>query len=98
MEDYISVCHFKQFTQALVRKLKKKKLCLMWLTSMWSIWNWRNNILFKEEVCVLNDMIINIKIVSWLRHIIHNREKNMYNNVQLNKFPFRLSKMLLKLL
>ncbi|CAI8590018.1 unnamed protein product [Vicia faba] len=61
MEDHVGVCHLKKFTQALVGKIKNKKLCLIWLTILWTLWNWRNNIIFKGEVCVLDDMIMNIK-------------------------------------
>lgn len=45
-------------------KIKKKKVCLIWLATTWIIWNARNKLYFKNETCVLADMVADIKVVS----------------------------------
>ncbi|XP_058733909.1 uncharacterized protein LOC131605584 [Vicia villosa] len=58
--------HLEQFILSLIGKMPKQKVCLVWLTTVWSIWNARNNFMFNNEDVVLDEVIVNIKVVSWI--------------------------------
>ncbi|XP_058746904.1 uncharacterized protein LOC131619879 [Vicia villosa] len=58
--------HLAHFLQVLKGRIKRKKLCLIWLTTVWVIWNSRNNIIFNNSPLVLDDVITSIKSVSWI--------------------------------
>ncbi|XP_058769631.1 putative protein FAR1-RELATED SEQUENCE 10 [Vicia villosa] len=58
--------HIAHFLQVLKGRMKRKKLCLIWLTTVWVIWNSRNNIIFNNSLLVLDDVIMSIKSVSWI--------------------------------
>ncbi|XP_058742316.1 uncharacterized protein LOC131614778 [Vicia villosa] len=73
MKDFVGVHHLRNFTQALQGKIKKKKLCLVWLATVWTIWTWRNKIIFKGDRLVLDDLIMNITVMAWSWHSIGNR-------------------------
>ncbi|XP_058762286.1 uncharacterized protein LOC131635664 [Vicia villosa] len=73
MGDSVGVNHLRNFTQALTGKIKKKKLYLIWLTTVWSLWMARNNFLFRDEPWVFDDLVMNIKELAWSWHTIGNR-------------------------
>ncbi|XP_058771314.1 uncharacterized protein LOC131644746 [Vicia villosa] len=69
--------HLAHFLQVLKGRMKRKKLCLIWLTTVSVIWNSRNNLIFNNSLLVLDDVILSIKMVSWI-----------WLSVGLSKSPF----------
>ncbi|XP_058775771.1 uncharacterized protein LOC131650046 [Vicia villosa] len=64
--ELVGANHLERFVQSLKGKLKRKKRCLIWLTTVWSIWNSRNNFMFNNANFVLDEVTVNIKLVSWI--------------------------------
>ncbi|XP_058733646.1 uncharacterized protein LOC131605289 [Vicia villosa] len=62
--------HILQCTQAVYGKTRKKNLCIIWLATVWMLWNTRNNFIFNNTSLVLDDVIVSIKLVSWIWHSI----------------------------
>ncbi|XP_058733587.1 uncharacterized protein LOC131605220 [Vicia villosa] len=67
MEDNVvgAAGHLKHFVTGLKGRMKKKMRGLVWLTTLWSIWNSRNNFIFNNTNIVLDEVISSIKVVSW---------------------------------
>ncbi|CAI8603341.1 unnamed protein product [Vicia faba] len=66
MEELEGIYHFNQFIQAVSGKIKKKKCCLICLAIIWTIWNKRNEIIFNEEICDIDEIISSIEVVLWI--------------------------------
>lgn len=84
LEQAIGLNHLFLFTQGLKGKIKKKKMCLIWLATIWSIWNVIIKVIFHNETPVLYYVIMNIKIVGWIWHAIGNKRSNctiLYNRL-----------------
>ncbi|XP_058726970.1 uncharacterized protein LOC131598375 [Vicia villosa] len=75
VEGGAGIYHLEQCIIALKGKVKKKKICLLWLATIWIIWNARNKLCFENEPCVLEDLVANIKVVSWIWQAIGSRNR-----------------------
>lgn len=42
-----------------------KGLWLIWHTTVWVVWQVRNNKIFKDEVCGIEEIVEKIKVLSW---------------------------------
>ncbi|XP_058770110.1 uncharacterized protein LOC131643803 [Vicia villosa] len=60
------VYHLEQLCLALKGRVNKKKLCNIWLATVWTIWNTSNKIIFNEGVLAIDDVTTNIKVTSWI--------------------------------
>jgi hypothetical protein len=47
------------------RKQKRKGLVLIWNAVIWSIWLRRNNIVFENGVTDVNEIVADVKLISW---------------------------------
>lgn len=57
--------HFLQFAGALKGKRFRRGRHVIWMDVVWVLWMTHNNIIFKEGVVDLIDVIANIKVLSW---------------------------------
>ncbi|XP_058756321.1 uncharacterized protein LOC131629556 [Vicia villosa] len=58
--------HFSSFFQELRGKMEKKQIGIIWLATIWSLWNSRNNFIFNNSDIVLDEVVVGIKMVSWI--------------------------------
>lgn len=67
--------HFLQFSEALGRKKLRKVAFFIWVGSVWSLWNLRNDVLFNNGSVAIDKVISILKIRLW--HWICCREISM---------------------
>lgn len=65
--------HCEAFYKDLEGKIKRQEIALFWLAIVLSIWLTRNNYIFNGVSCVLDDIVENIKLVSWSRQATSNK-------------------------
>ncbi|XP_058783214.1 uncharacterized protein LOC131657880 [Vicia villosa] len=46
--------------------MKKNQIGIIWLATVWSLWNTRNNFIFNNCDIVLDEVVVGIKMVSWI--------------------------------
>jgi hypothetical protein len=59
-------------------KKEKVGLSLIWCAAMWVIWNVRNGCIFNNDVVFVEDMVEQIKILSWRRWYIGRVAKSLF--------------------
>lgn len=60
-----TVSHFCRFGQQLGgRKLKRMKF-MIWIATVWALWNARNRKIFQGVECNINNIVTHVKMISW---------------------------------
>ncbi|CAK8542939.1 unnamed protein product [Lathyrus sativus] len=80
--------HVKVWKLRLLGRCKEDKINSIWFISCWSVWRDRNNTFFRNETIDVEDIVIDIKVISWNWLILGRQESNHCSLYEWFKFPF----------
>ncbi|CAK8534104.1 unnamed protein product [Lathyrus sativus] len=80
--------HAKVWESRFLGRCKENKINSIWFISCWSLCRARNNIIFNNASIDVEDIVSDIKVISWSWLILSRQDSNHYSLYDWFKFPF----------